>query len=211
LVEALVVKEGLSKNEAKKAALRLLSEVGISNPAVAQQYPHELSGGMKQRVMIAMALTGEPKLLIADEPTSSLDVTMQAQIMELLQELSRKKDMGVLLITHNMGLIAQFCEGVAVMYAGNVIEIGNVKKILKSPAHPYTKGLLNAARLTDKNNISFIPGIVPDLINPIPGCPFAPRCTYVADKCSEARPPLTDVGSMHRVACHLYGDRKKAQ
>jgi peptide/nickel transport system ATP-binding protein len=154
--------------------------------------------------MIAMALTGDPKLLIADEPTSSLDVTMQAQIMELLQELGKKKEMAVMLITHNMGLIAQYCERVAVMYAGNIAEVGNVMKVLKSPTHPYTRGLVSAVRLTDKNNLSSIPGIVPDLINMTPGCAFAPRCSYVMDVCAKVRPPLIDFGEMQRVACHLY-------
>ncbi len=211
LVEALVVKKKLGRSEANETVLRLLSEVGISNPAVARQYPHELSGGMKQRVMIAMALTGDPELLIADEPTSSLDVTMQAQIMELLLELGRKKEMAVMLITHNMGLIAQFCERVAVMYAGSIAEVGNVRKVLKSPAHPYSRGLVSAVRLTDKNNLSSIPGIVPDLINMTPGCAFAPRCGYVMDVCAKVRPPLIEVGEMQRVACHLYGNGREPE
>jgi oligopeptide/dipeptide ABC transporter ATP-binding protein len=211
LVEALVVKRKLGRSEASEMALKLLSEVGISNPDVAHQYPHELSGGMKQRVMIAMALTGDPKLLIADEPTSSLDVTMQAQIMELLLEIGKRKEMGVILITHNMGLIAQFCERVAVMYAGNIAEVGSVRKVLKSPMHPYTRGLVNAVRLADKNNLSSIPGIVPDLINITPGCAFAPRCGYVMDACSKMRPPLTEVGEMQQVACHLYEDGRGPQ
>jgi peptide/nickel transport system ATP-binding protein len=205
LSEALRVKRGVTKKEANEMVIKMLSEVGIPNPKVAHQFPHELSGGMKQRVMIAMALTGDPELLIADEPTSSLDVTLQAQIMELLAELGKKNKMAVLLITHNMGLVSQYCERVAVMYAGHVAEIGDTRSVLKSPAHPYTKGLLAAVKLGRKNELASIPGTVPDLINVSAGCPFAPRCGYVMKVCTDVRPELLQIQGSQYAACHLYG------
>jgi len=195
----------VEKEEAKKMAVDLLAEVGISNPKVAHQYPHELSGGMKQRVMIGMALTGSPELLIADEPTSSLDVTLQAQIMELLASIGRKNKMAVLLITHNMGVVSQYCERVAVMYAGNIVEAGSTRNVLKFPQHPYTQGLLGAVKLGNKKDLTPIPGTVPDLINVIPGCPFAPRCSKVMEVCGREKPALLSTGEDHLVACHLYG------
>jgi len=206
LAEAFIVKKGVDKEEAKKLAVNLLAEVGISNPKVANQYPHELSGGMKQRVMIGMALTGSPELLIADEPTSSLDVTLQAQIMELLAALGKKNKMAVLLITHNMGVISQYCEWVAVMYAGNIVEAGSTRNVLKFPQHPYTQGLLSAVKLGDKKELTPIPGTVPDMINITPGCPFAPRCSRAMEICQRKKPALLGTGDDHLVACYLYGD-----
>jgi peptide/nickel transport system ATP-binding protein len=206
LAEAFMIKKGAKKEEAKKMAVDLLSEVGISNPKVAHQYPHELSGGMKQRVMIGMALTGSPELLIADEPTSSLDVTLQAQIMELLASLGKKNSMAVLLITHNMGVVSQYCEQVAVMYAGNIVEAGSTRNVLKFPQHPYTQGLLSAVKLGNKKDLTSIPGTVPDLINIPPGCPFAPRCSKVMEICQRVKPALLSTDENHLVACHLYGD-----
>jgi len=205
LTEAFMIKRKVSRKEAKEMAIHILAEVGISNPKVAQQYPHELSGGMKQRVMIGMALTGSPELLIADEPTSSLDVTLQAQIMELLAEVSKKNKMAVLLITHNMGVVSRYCEKVAVMYAGNIVEAGTTRNILKSPSHPYTKGLLAAVKLGSKKELSSIPGTVPDLINLTSGCPFAPRCGQVMDVCRKVKPELTEIREGQYAACHLYG------
>ncbi|MDA4123063.1 MAG: ABC transporter ATP-binding protein [Thaumarchaeota archaeon] len=204
LAEAFAAKRGISRKEAKKMAVDILAEVGISNPKVANQYPHELSGGMKQRVMIGMALTGNPELLIADEPTSSLDVTLQAQIMELLADVSKKKQMAVLLITHNIGVVSRYCERVAVMYAGNIVETGTTRNVLKFPAHPYTQGLLSAVKLGTRKQLTSIPGTVPDLINLIPGCPFAPRCSRVMDVCSKVKPRLTKVKDDQYAACHLY-------
>lgn len=206
LAEALTIKKHVSKEDAKKMAIELLADVGISNPKVAHQYPHELSGGMKQRVMIGMALTGSPELLIADEPTSSLDVTLQAQIMELLASLGKKNKMAVLLITHNMGVVSQYCERVAVMYAGNIVEAGSTRNVLKFPQHPYTRGLLSAVKLGNKKELTSIPGTVPDLINLTPGCPFAPRCSKVMEVCQREKPDLSSTGEDHLVACHLYGD-----
>lgn len=206
LAEGFMNKRKVKKEEAKRMALEILQEVGISNQKVAQQYPHELSGGMKQRVMIAMALTGNPELLIADEPTSSLDVTLQAQIMELLAQLGRKNKMAVLLITHNMGVVSRYCEKVAVMYAGNIVEAGSARNVLKFPAHPYTQGLLAAVKLGGKKDLSPIPGTVPDLINLTPGCPFAPRCSHAMDVCAQVKPAPIKVRDEQYAACHLYGE-----
>jgi oligopeptide/dipeptide ABC transporter ATP-binding protein len=210
LTEAFMLKKGVTRKEAKRMVVDLLSEVGISNPKVAQQYPHELSGGMKQRVMIGMALTGNPELLIADEPTSSLDVTLQAQIMELLAAVSKKNKMAVLLITHNMGVVSRYCEKVAVMYAGNIVESGTTRNILKFPAHPYTQGLLGAVKLGKKKDLSSIPGSVPDLINLAVGCPFAPRCGRAMEVCGKVKPALEEIQEGQSVACHLYGEGGKA-
>jgi len=211
LAEALRIKKGIGNKEAKEIAIKLLAKVGITNPKVAQQFPHELSGGMKQRALIAMALTGNPELLIADEPTSSLDVTLQAQIMELLAELGKKEKMALLLITHNMGLVSQYCERVAVMYAGHIAEVGDTRSVLKSPSHPYTRGLLAAVKLASRNELTSIPGTVPDLINVPPGCPFAPRCSYVMDICTKVRPELVHIQGTQYAACHLYGNRGPAR
>jgi oligopeptide/dipeptide ABC transporter ATP-binding protein len=209
LTEAFMIKKGVPRKQAMKMAVDILSEVGIPNAKVAQQYPHELSGGMKQRVMIGMALTGSPEILIADEPTSSLDVTLQAQIMELLAEVSKKNKMAVLLITHNMGVVSRYCDKVAVMYAGNIVEAGSTRNILKFPAHPYTQGLLGAVKLGGRKELTSIPGTVPDLINLTPGCPFAPRCTHVMEVCTRVKPALTEVKEGQYAACHLYGDGGK--
>lgn len=210
LVEAFMVKKGVDKQEAKKMAIEILAEVGINNPKVANQYPHELSGGMKQRVMIGMALTGSPELLIVDEPTSSLDVTLQAQIMELLATLSKKSKMAVLLITHNIGVVSSYCERVAVMYAGNIVETGTTHNVLKTPAHPYTQGLLSAVKLGNKKDLTSIPGTVPDLINLAPGCPFVPRCSRAMDVCTKVKPKLQQIREGQFAACHLYGEGVEA-
>jgi peptide/nickel transport system ATP-binding protein len=204
LAEAFMVKRGVDKKEAKELTLKTLEEVGITNPKVAQQYPHELSGGMKQRVMIGMALTCSPELLIADEPTSSLDVTLQAQIMELLADLSKKNKMAVLLITHNMGVVSRYCEKVAVMYAGNIVESGSTRNVLKFPSHPYTQGLLNAVKLGSKKDLTAIPGTVPDLINLTGGCSFAPRCSHAMEVCRKSKPRLREIRDGQYAACYLY-------
>jgi oligopeptide/dipeptide ABC transporter ATP-binding protein len=204
LSEALRVKRNLTKKQAAEETTKMLADVGIANPQVARLFPHELSGGMKQRVMIAMALTGNPELLIADEPTSSLDVTLQAQIMELLAQLTEKNRLSVLLITHSIGLVSQYCEKMAVMYAGRIVETGDTANVMKSPAHPYTKGLLASAELKGRNELIFIPGSVPDLINVPQGCPFAPRCSSAMAVCTQVNPELIQIGPTQEVACHLY-------
>ncbi|MHB8351298.1 MAG: ABC transporter ATP-binding protein [Thermoplasmata archaeon] len=188
-------------------SVRLLEGVSIANPVqVARGYPHELSGGMLQRVMIAMALSSEPTLLIADEPTTALDVTIQAQILELMRDLKARAGTAVLLITHDLGVIAEVADRVCVMYAGNIVEIAPVRDLFKEPRHPYTQGLLaSIPRMDDPNKrLESIPGSVPNLIIPPPGCRFHPRCPQAMPICKEVRPPMTVEGPGHVVACHLY-------
>ncbi len=200
--------KNLSKKEKKREAwaksIEALRVVGIAEPErIARSYPHELSGGMCQRSMIALAMVCNPSLLIADEPTTALDVTIQAQILELMKDLIKKFDSSVLLITHNLGVVAETCDDVAVMYAGKIIEKGNVREVFKEPLHPYTKGLMEAIPSVEKRKeaLKSIPGSVPNLINPPSGCRFHPRCPYVKEICKEKEPELFD----GRVACWLYG------
>jgi len=192
-------------NEAMKDAINLLREMGIPDPErVVKMYPHELSGGMKQRVVIAMALTGNPKILIADEPTTSLDVTVQAQVLELIKRTKDLTSSSVIYITHDMGVIAEMCDRVAVMYAGTVCEVADVYELFKNPMHPYTKALIESIPRPGAE-LKSIPGMVPNLIEPPPGCRFHPRCPYAKEICKEKRPPLKEVKPGHFVACHLYG------
>jgi len=187
-------------------AIKLLKEVLIPEPEKrAKSYPHELSGGMKQRVVISMGLSNEPRLLIADEPTSFLDVTVQAQVLDLLKELKEKKGLTLLLITHDMGVVAEMCERVAVLYAGNLVEEAPVHELFRNPQHPYTMGLLRAVPnpLTEISKLEAIPGTVPNLIKPPSGCRFHPRCPYARDVCRREKPPLVEVSPGHRVACWL--------
>jgi len=195
--------------EAKKQAVNLLRDLGIPDPErVADMYPHELSGGMQQRAVIAMALACNPILLVADEPTTSLDVTIQARILELIKELKRRFDTTVLFITHDLGVIAEMCDRVAVMYAGNVVEIADVKEIFKNPMHPYTKALMESIPQPGKE-YKTIRGTVPNLITPPPGCRFHPRCLRAMEICTEKRPSLIEIGKDHLVACHLYDGKEK--
>ncbi|MFH7859576.1 MAG: ABC transporter ATP-binding protein, partial [Candidatus Aenigmatarchaeota archaeon] len=168
-----------------------------------KKYPHELSGGMKQRVVIAMALACKPKLVIADEPTTAVDVTIQAQILELMKELQREFNISILLISHDFGVIAEMCDKVAVMYAGKIVEKGSIKQIFKNPKHPYTIGLLKALPKRNVDWLATIPGIVPSLINPPKGCRFSNRCEYVMDKCIKNNPELLEIEEGHLVACYL--------
>lgn len=206
IVEGFMVKRGVDKNEATKMTIELLTAVGIPNPEkVFNQYPHELSGGMKQRIMIAIALTGDSKLLIADEPTSSLDVTIQAQILDLMLDIKKRTGMSILLITHDMGIVAQTCERVAVMYAGNIVEVGDVVDVFKRTKHPYSTGLLEAVRLHEgERRLKVIPGTVPDLIEVPKGCSFNPRCKFASEVCRREKPMLVEVEKGHFVACHLF-------
>lgn len=202
---------GDQKEKEKKAMERvyaMLGSMGIPNPErIASSYPHELSGGMCQRVMIAMAMICNPSLLIADEPTTALDVTIQAQILELMKEMIRKYRSSVLLITHNLGVVADICDDVAVMYAGQIVERGMVEKIFAEPAHPYTAGLIRAVPNVEKDigRLETIPGSVPNLINPPTGCRFHPRCDRAMDVCRESVPPVTEISDGHGVSCWLYG------
>jgi peptide/nickel transport system ATP-binding protein len=186
----------------------MLKLVGLDPDRVMNSYPHELSGGMSQRVMIGMGLATHPKLLIADEPTSALDVTIQAQILELLDELARKMGNAVMLITHDMGVVAEFCDKVMVMYAGNSVEYASTVELFERPLHPYTGGLLLAVpRVGRTDELKAIKGTVPDLVDPPSGCRFHPRCPRVMEICRENRPPLLQVEPGHFVACYLYGNR----
>jgi len=208
------IAESISKVKNKKIGKEVYAEVrrmleiaGLDWERTINLYPHELSGGMAQRVMIAMALSSNPKLLIADEPTSALDVTIQAQILELLDELVKKLGNAVILITHDMGVAAEFCDKMAVMYAGNVVEYAKTTNIFENPHHPYTTGLLKAVpKIGRTDELQSIRGIVPDLVNPPSGCRFHPRCKHAMDICRKYFPPLIEIKSGHYVACYLYGE-----
>lgn len=207
LCEAINHHQKLTHQEAQQKAIDLLNMVGI--PSAKERltdYPHQFSGGMRQRVMIAMALSCEPELLIADEPTTALDVTVQAQILDLLQELKAKLNMAIILISHDLGVIAKLCDMVEVMYAGQVIEQGSARDIFYQPHHPYTKGLLKSLpRLTDKKGepLAVIEGQPPDLKQKIDFCPFAMRCTKAMNICIEQNPPITTINNTHQVKCWL--------
>ena len=207
LREPLRLHRNMSKSEATKESIALLKQVGIPYPEKRiNQYPHELSGGMRQRVMIAMALACNPDLLIADEPTTALDVTIQAQILDLINDLKKKLNMGVILITHDMGVVAEVADKVMVMYAGKKIEEGPVTEIFTQPKHPYTIGLLNSVPNVDNPDFELepIPGSLPSLHEQIPGCRFNPRCKFATEKCREAVPPEMHITSNHTVSCWLY-------
>ena len=201
-------RKDMSKDQAWQRAVEMLDLVRIPDAKRrAKNYPHEFSGGMRQRVMIAIALACNPKLLIADEPTTALDVTIQAQILELIKGLSKEFDTAVMLITHDLGVVAGTCEYVNVMYAGHVVESAPVMQIYESPAHPYTVGLLHSIpRLNDQRGIKLNPiaGQPPDLLNPPPGCPYAPRCPKVQSRCRKERPELMPVGRGEQVAACFY-------
>ena len=205
--EPLMIHQGMTKKQAAVKAIELLSDVKIPNPeVVAKQYPHQLSGGMRQRVMIAMALACRPKLLIADEPTTALDVTIQAQILELMKDLQKKTHMGIIFITHNLGVVAEICDKVSVMYAGKMVEQGPVDDIFYQPGHPYTMGLLRSMPRVDAESYErLIPieGTPVDMLNPPEGCPFAPRCEHAMKICLQKMPPYVELGNQHRSACWL--------
>ena len=207
--EVLRLHEGMSRKEAWDRSVEMLKMVGIPSPERrVQEYPHQLSGGMRQRAMIAMALACSPKLMIADEPTTALDVTIQAQILELMNRLQKDKGMSVILITHNLGVIAETAQKVAVMYAGRIVEYAEVKPIFGNPMHPYTQGLLKSIPRLDeehtrKARLEAIPGLVPSLLELPPGCRFSNRCKYVFEKCVE-EPQLIEAEPGHMVRCWLH-------
>ncbi len=207
ITEVICLHTGKSKKEAHDRAKELLELVGINEPAKRlTQYPHELSGGMRQRVMIAIALACEPKLLIADEPTTALDVTIQAQILELMQELRKKLGMSIIMITHDLGVVASMCERIAVMYAGHIVEYGTADEIFYEPKHEYTKGLIKSIpKLNVQETERLIPieGQPVDLLNPPAGCPFAPRCAHCMKICLREMPPKTELSDTHYSQCWL--------
>ena len=207
ITEVIRLHTGKSKKEAYDREKELLELVGINEPTKRlKQYPHELSGGMRQRVMIAIALACEPKLLIADEPTTALDVTIQAQILELMQELRQKLGMSIIMITHDLGVVASMCERIAVMYAGHIVEYGTADEIFYEPKHEYTKGLINSIpKLSAQEIERLVPieGQPVDLLNPPAGCPFAPRCANCMKICLREMPPKTELSDTHYSHCWL--------
>ena len=211
IAEVVRLHEGVGKRAALDRAVEMLRLVHIPNAERrAGDYPHQFSGGMRQRVMIAMALSCNPALLIADEPTTALDVTIQAQILDLLAEMKSRLGMAIMLITHAMGVVAETAQRVAVMYAGKVIEEAPVGALFADPKHPYTQGLIRSipridTAATRKPRLEAIAGVVPSLLEPAPGCRFAPRCRFASAVCREATPPLREVAPGHKVACVLYG------
>ncbi len=212
IAESLILHENLTKKQAREKAIEMISTVGIPRAeGIFDSYPHELSGGMRQRIMIAMALSCNPELLIADEPTTALDVTIQAQILDLLKEIKRKFGTSIMLITHDLGVVAEMADYVIVMYAGRIIEQGNVNDIYLNPMHPYTIGLLKSkpSITTVSDRLYTIPGQVPNLINLPEICYFSDRCKMCQDICKQGFPKLIDMGNDHFVACTLFGEVTK--
>ncbi|MEB2273833.1 ABC transporter ATP-binding protein [Bacillus sp. ILBB4] len=210
IAENIMQHENISKEKAKEKAFEMLELVGIQNPKERlKQYPHEFSGGMRQRIVIAMALVCNPEVLIADEPTTALDVTIQAQILELFKDIQQKTDVSIVLITHDLGVVAQVADRVAVMYAGKIVEIGTRRDIFYTPQHPYTKGLLRSVPRLDlyENELVPIAGSPPDLFAPPSGCSFAPRCPYVMEVCDRMYPASTKLKESHQVHCWLQDER----
>jgi len=205
VAEALLAHRKMPRREAREIAVRMLRRVGIPSPETRfNDYPHQLSGGMKQRAMIAMALICRPLLLVADEPTTALDVTIQAQILDLLRELKREFNMSVLLITHDLGVVAETCDRVAVMYAGKIVEYANVIELFEKPRHPYTRGLFRSLpSLTERSaRLPVIPGAVPSPLDFPSGCRFRTRCSLAQEICKQ-EPPLAEVAPGHLAACHF--------
>jgi len=207
IVETLQIHQDLNKQEARTQAIEVLRTVGIADADKrVDSYPHELSGGMRQRAMIAMALSCNPALLIADEPTTALDVTIQAQILRLINEMKSKFDTSVLLITHDLGVISEMCDHVAVMYAGHLVEYADIHTLFGNPLHPYTKGLYRSIPRLDveANRLETISGMVPNLIDLPPGCPYQTRCESCFETCLNEMPELLPIAENHLVKCHLY-------
>jgi len=204
--DVITIHQNLEKTESVQKAIEAFELVALADPEkTLKQYPHELSGGMQQRVMIAMALSSDPDLLIADEPTSSVDVTIQAQLLGRLLQIRGERKLAILLITHSMGIVAELCDKVGVMYAGNIVEMGTVSEVLKNPLHPYTKGLLAAIPKpeTRRTRLPLVKGSIPDLINRPPGCAFHPRCPYAVEVCRVDKPRTMEISPGRYVACHL--------
>ena len=214
LVETITAHNKMDKKDAWARAEEMLKKVGIPSPAQRlKEYPHQLSGGMRQRVMIAMALSCNASLFIADEPTTALDVTIQAQILELMRELKEKENKSIMLITHDMGVVAEMADDVMVMYAGKEMEYGDVRSIFKNPLHPYTQGLLDAIpRITkDRPPLKTIEGMVPNPTERIEGCSFWPRCPYASEQCKKEQPPMFEISEERKVRCWRYQDAQKEE
>ena len=214
IVEAIRAHESLGKRAARRRAIELLARVGIPQPERrVDDYPHQFSGGMRQRAMIAMALAPNPRLLIADEPTTALDVTVQAEIVELMQALQVEFGMAIILITHDLGVVAGFADDVLVMYAGRAMEQGDRRTVYRRPHHPYTEGLIQALPSESETKRRLVPisGLPPSLIHLPSGCPFHPRCRYALDRCKQEEPPLGEVASGHVSACWLPPDRVRLE
>lgn len=212
IAEAVLLHGQATKREAYDRAVETMRLVGIPSPEVrAKDYPHQLSGGMRQRILLAIAVSCNPQLLIADEPTTALDVIVQDEILELLRDLKKKLGMTVMVITHDLGVVAELTDQVVVMYAGKVMEEGKTLDVFKNPINPYTEGLLRSIPRVDwgKKQLNVIEGIIPDVVDPPPGCRFHPRCPYVARLCQEAEPAIVELKPGHRTACHfaakIYG------
>lgn len=206
LLEAVLLHQDVSALEGREIVLKRLRDVELPQPEVTMEnYPHQLSGGMRQRVVIALALVNDPELVIADEPTTSLDVTIQAQILQLLKDLQRENDLSIIMITHNMAVVAETCSRVNVMYAGRIVESSETTALFERPAHPYTRALLNSViRLDDDvRRLHTIPGLMPDLIDVPPGCAFHPRCPEAFSPCDRVRPALLEMAESRLAACHL--------
>ena len=205
VAEPMIIHLNMNKDEALNRARELFKMVGLS-PDFVNRYPHELSGGMKQRVVIAMALALNPELIILDEPTSALDVSIQAQIMNLLKRLKKKLSISMIFITHDIALASDLCDRIAVMYAGNIVELGTAEQVLLDPKHPYAQKLIaSVPRLREDRVPEFIPGAPPDLVNPPSGCRFHPRCPYATERCKKEEPPLISLEDGRIVKCWLYG------
>jgi len=207
IMEAIMLHQKVSKKEARKKAIEMLRQVGIPLPEQrVDEYPHQLSGGMRQRAMIAMALSCNPSLLIADEPTTALDVTIQAQVLDLMRDLQKRFHTAIMMITHDLGVVAEMCEEVVVMYLGKVVEHAPVRPLYHDPKHPYTQGLLHSipSLASKKKRLEPIKGVVPDPLDAPPGCPFHPRCPHAMEICTREMPTLKEVASEHQAACWLY-------
>jgi len=214
MTESIRLHQGLSRQQALERSIDMLKEVAIPDPEKRiREYPHQLSGGMRQRVMIAMALSCQPRLLIADEPTTALDVTIQAQILEIIKDLTVKLNTAVILVTHDLGVVSGMCNNICVMYAGRIVERASTDDMFSNPKHPYTRGLIRSVpRLdkTTKERLYSIPGTPPSLINIPECCPFHPRCQHAMDVCRVKYPDETDFENEHKACCWIYGDSNRA-
>lgn len=214
IMENILLHNKINKQKAKDRAIEMLKKVGIPRPEqTINAYPHQLSGGMRQRVMIAMAMSCDPKLLIADEPTTALDVTIQAQILELMKKLNDEQGTAIMLITHDLGVVAETCQRVVVMYGGKIVEQGQTKEVLKNPQHPYTQGLIKSIpKLNEKEERLYsIPGNVPKPGSIKKGCRFAPRCEYAFQRCYEDDPELVEINAQHIARCFLHLEEEKGR